>query len=389
MNELEEMRTQLPQKFFVRFTEVSLSQTLICMFCLMCGACSPAPVDLHEGCLSLHEYEFKGKGTPHTEEEVKKYGLDDWGSRGSDVSVKVHVEWPEVTSGLSEAALAKVRRAILWMAFASEAPTVWKDQKTPIYYIVPEALGETEVSLKGRIKVLCAKEGYQWEDGEFGLSPADWGRLTDDALSHQAGRAPVKGEERLATNALELAMSGIKRRAQDCYRCDPAEENHGRSQWDFRADQHLDWPFGFVAKEGGEWYEHPVLCVWNEGYSNDGGNGCHAFYCAKVYNLPDGTELSAEDYFSEDKLKEVAVLVWERLLSELPLDDEEVKAKKDIEIDLSDNEVSMRVTREGITWSFDAYSYFAGCYGVTSVTLKWDELTRFRNEGFRHKESVP
>ena len=75
------------------------------------------PADEHDGRYSVHEYEFIGKGAPHKMSEVRKYGLDHVGSRGSDVSAKVHVEWPEERSGLTKDALAKVRKAILWMNF--------------------------------------------------------------------------------------------------------------------------------------------------------------------------------------------------------------------------------------------------------------------------------
>ena len=257
------------------------------------------PAALHEGRYSVHKYAFKGKGLAHRISDVRRLGLEYSGSRGSDVSAEVHIEWPEEKSGLTKEALAKVRKIILWMAFASEASTTWEDDRTPVVYIVPEALGETEAALKSRIKGVCAEEGYTWEDGEFGLSPADWCRLTGDTLSKEYGCLHAK-DVSLATNALQLALSGIKRLAKDCYECGTLKENHLCSQWSFLADQHLDWPFGMTARDGAAWYERPVLCVWNDGYSNDGGNGCHSSYYSKIYSLPDGRELDQEEL---DELK--------------------------------------------------------------------------------------
>ena len=98
------------------------------------------PADRHEGRYSVYSYEFKGKGPAHKMSEVKKYGLDHMGSRGSDVSVKVHIEWPEERSGLTKDALAKVRKAILWMNFVLVP--------MPCPCVSPESLGETKETLE-------------------------------------------------------------------------------------------------------------------------------------------------------------------------------------------------------------------------------------------------
>ena len=136
------------------------------------------PAEQHEGRYSVRSYEFRGKGPAHKMSDVRKYDLDHTGSRGSKVSAKVHIEWPEEKSGLSKDALAKVRKTILWMAFA-HTPEV-----TP--YTAPESLGETEESLRKRDRELWAKEGEDRDiDDEFGLQPADWAKLVGDALSHK------------------------------------------------------------------------------------------------------------------------------------------------------------------------------------------------------------
>ena len=331
------------------------------------------PADKHEGRYSVHKYVFKGKGPAHTMSDVRRLGLEHSGSRGSDVSAEVHIEWPEEKSGLTKDALSKVRKIILWMAFASEAPTTWEDDKTPVVYIVPEALGETEAALKSRIKVVCAEEGYTWEDGEFGLSPADWCRLAGDTLSKEYGSRHAK-DVSLVTNALQLALSGIKRLAKDSYECGTLKENHICSQWSFVANQHLDWPFGMTVRDGAAWYERPVLCVWNEGYSNDGGNGCHSSYCSKIYSLPDGRELDMEDFFAADKLKKLSAFVTKRLCKEL-LEADEAEERSKHPLDLE--EAYMLVSKDGVKWTWDPYSILPGCYGTPSIFIKWDELEAF------------
>ena len=331
--------------------------------------------DKHEGRYSVYKYEFKGKGPAHTMAEVKKYELGHTGSRGSEVSVKVHIEWPEEKSGLSKDALAKVRKTILWMAFA-HTPEVKP-------YTVPESLGETEESLRKRDKELWAKEGDNREiDDEFGLQPADWAKLVGDALSHKTGRIPAKDDGRVTTKALDLGLSGIKEHAQASYQCKPPENVNGHwwhycSQWSFIVDLHLDWPFGVTPKENAEWYERPVLCVRNEGYDRDGGNGCHDCYCSKVFSLPDGQELGVEDYFAPDKLKALAAFVTKRFYS-AHLEEEEVAEKSKYPLDLTGDDVSMLVTKEGVKWTWDPYSILPGCYGTPSVFIKWNELGDFK-----------
>ena len=151
----------MPLKWLAKVTMGSAYSFLIAVLCVACSRenevyqdpCADPnvrvgqheteqiePADKHEGRFSVHKYEFSGKGPAHKMADVKKYELDHMGSRGSDVSVKVHIEWPESQSGLSKDALAKVRKTILWMAFA-HTPEVKP-------YSVPESLGETEESLR-------------------------------------------------------------------------------------------------------------------------------------------------------------------------------------------------------------------------------------------------
>ena len=343
------------------------------------------PADQHDGRYSLYLYEFEGKGPAHTVADIKKYGLDDMGSRGSEVSVKVRIEWPDEKAGLSADALAKVRKTILWMAFA-HTPEI-----SP--YSVPESLGETEESLRKRDKELWKE--YKGEDrdlDEYGLQPADWALLVGDVLSHETGRLPAKDDGRVTTKTIELGMAGIKEHAQSCYKCAPPEKMndswwHCCSQWTFAVDLHLEWPFGLAPKEGAEWYERPVLCVWNDGYDRDGGNGCHESYISKVFSLPDGRELGIEDYFAADKLKALTAFVTKRFLAEhsdsVEASEEEIEeALKDDEclLDLADDEVSMLVNKEGIKWTWAPYSILPGCDGAPSIFIKWQDLRKFKVE---------
>jgi len=348
------------------------------------------PADQHDGRYSLYLYEFEGKGPAHTVADIKKYGLDDMGSRGSEVSVKVRIEWPDEKAGLSADALAKVRKTILWMAFA-HTPEI-----SP--YSVPESLGETEESLRKRDKELWKE--YKGEDrdlDEYGLQPADWALLAGDALSHETGRLPAKDDGRVTTKTIELGMAGIKEHAQSCYKCAPPEKMndswwHCCSQWTFAVDLHLEWPFGFAAKENAEWYERPVLCVWNDGYDRDGGNGCHESYISKVFSLPDGRELGIEDYFAADKLKALTAFVTKRFLAEhsdsveaSEEEIEEVLKGDECLLDLADDEVSMLVNKEGIKWTWAPYSILPGCDGAPSIFIKWQDLKEFldKNKGSR------
>jgi len=177
-------------------------------------------------------------------------------------------------------------------------------------------------------------------------------------------------------------MAGIKAHAQTCYKCEQPEKTadhwwHCCSQWSFIVDLHLDWPFGVTAKENAEWYERPVICVWNEGYDCDCGNGCHDRYCSKVFSLPDGRELGIEDYFAPDKLKALATFVTKRFCGK-DLDDEESAEKTDCLLDLAGDEVSMLVSKEGVKWTWDPYTIRPGCDGTPSIFIKWDELAQFR-----------
>jgi hypothetical protein len=103
-----------------------------------------------------------------------------------------------------------------------------------------------------------------------------------------------------------------------------------------------------------------------------------------VFSLPDGQELGVEDYFAPDKLKALVAFVTKRFYGE-HLEEEEVAEKSKYPLDLTGDEVSMLVTKEGVKWTWDPYSVLPGCDGAPSVFIKWDELKEFRDENFRKK----
>ena len=357
-----------------------------CAILLLCAACSREPDDgggqqiseslepdtRQEEWYAVYASEFKGKGPAHTMSDIEKYGLDQAGRRGSDVSVKIHVEWPDERSGLTTDALAKVRKAILWMNFVLVP--------MPCPYTSPESLGETAETLERRNKELWAKEGEDRDLEGFGLQPADWATLCCGALSSETGRLPPKDDGRVTTKALELGLAEIMAHAQACFTCELPEKIddswwHCCSQWTFDVNQHLDRPFGSTAKENPQWYERPVLCVWVDGYDNDGGNGCHSSYCSKVYSLPDCIELGVKDYFASGKLKKLSAFVTKRLYKE-QLEADEAKERSKYPLDLE--EASMLVSKDGVKWTWGAYTILPGCYGTPSVFITWEELEAFK-----------
>ena len=330
------------------------------------------PAERHGGRYSVYSYEFKGKGLAHKMSDVRKYELNHTGSRGSYVTVKVHIEWPEERSGLTKDALAKVRKAILWMNFVLVP--------MPCPYVSPEALGETQETLEKLNKELWAKEGEDRDLEGFGLQPADWATLCCGVLSYETGRLPAKDDGRVTTKSLESGLAEIKAYAQACYKCESLDKendgfSHYCSQWSYDVDQHVDMPFGLAAKENPKWYERPVLCIWVEGYDNDGGNGCHSSYCSKVYSLPDGIELGLKDFFAPGKLKKLSAFVTKRLYKELRDVDEAMERSK-YPLDLE--EAYMLVSKDGVKWTWGAYTILPGCYGTPSVFIKWEELEAFK-----------
>ena len=225
---------------------------------------------------------------------------------------------------------------------------------------------------------VAAKWHIEWPEEGAGLSGEALMKVRKRILKMASGDEAEQseaGQEGAGEADIWRKVAALKARAMKEYKCNPEEEYHLCSRWEYIADIRLEWPFGQDAKAGAEWYGRPVICVRNDGYSNNGGNGCHTQYAASVFSVPDGRELGPDDYFAADTMDELAQMVTERLYREC-LDEAEAKERSQYSLDLK--EVHMLVTKEGIKWTWDPYSILAGCYGAPAVTIPWEELAPFR-----------
>lgn len=346
------------------------------------------PASQHDGKYSVYEYNFKGKGREHTKKEKRKWKID---GNSSNVSANWHVEWPEENSGLNSDALAKVRKFILWMAFFSEVP----NGVLPAEEVLCEPI---ETLQKRAFELLGEGDPNEWEkyyeDDTLSISEVSW--LAGDFLSRGNGKKPMKDDGKVSIKALEAATEGLKKHAESCLMCTPLKRYHRCSQWEFTADVRLSWPFGTSKKEGGKWYEKPILCVKHYGYSNDGGQGEQGFSFSKIFSLPDGIELVTEDFFAEEKLEDLKLFVLERLIKRLDMDFEEFMShyvvtsetgwetkdealvKKDFSI--TSPYVSIQVNEQGVEWSWDAYYILPGAWGIPSVFINWEDLEPFKKQ---------
>lgn len=255
---------------------------------------------------SLHEYEFRGVGARHSKAEVAKYEID--AEDHPDISCRWSIAWPEKGSGLDDAGLKTVRKAVI--------------------------------------------------DGCFGMN----------FYEAQQWKAP---------ETIEAVEAEFRREAHNLFGCviETNETCHCCSRWNFIAESELTWPFG--SKQGEEWYQRPVLCFKNSGYSNDGGNGCHSYVAAHVFSLPDGRELDERDYFREDAMGEVFALVISRLFRDNKLTVADTIEKDMSKIKYGPGDLCMNVSAKGMTWWVSAYDIFPGCFGVTTVTIPWQDLLKY------------
>ena len=153
--------------------------------------------------------------------------------------------------------------------------------------------------------------------------------------------------------------------------------------WEFSGDVELDRPFGASLQDGAEWYARPVIVAKNDGNSSFRREcGCTYYTIARTFSIPDGREMTVDDYFDRGKMKELSALVWRRLLeSVFPFDDETRKGMGHRDINLRDrNLIFIRVMSGGICFYFAPYSIFSGAEGVTKAFLKWGELSKFRKK---------
>ncbi|MBO4286956.1 MAG: hypothetical protein J5985_02185, partial [Kiritimatiellae bacterium] len=82
-----------------------------------------------------------------------------------------------------------------------------------------------------------------------------------------------------------------------------------------------------------------------------------------------------KDYFAAGKLKKLSAFVTKRLCKELF---EEGEAGERLNHPLDLDEAYMLVSKEGVKWTWGAYSILPGCYGTPSVFIKWEELEAFK-----------
>ena len=149
----------------------------------------------------------------------------------------------------------------------------------------------------------------------------------------------------------------------------------------FSAEVELDWPFGKSGQDGAAWHEKPVLVVKNSGSAGLVTTcGCRYYTVARTFGLPDGRELTVDDYFDAAKIERLSALVRRRILEGLPFDDAALK-NGEREINLRDRDaVYMRVMFSGVCFYFAPNTVFPPYVGVTKVFLKWGELSEFRKE---------
>ena len=332
-----------------------------------------------KGAFSLYTYSFSGEGKEHTKEEIEKYDISypfNSSVYYSEVESKVSIEWPELESGLSPAALAKVRRAILWMAFSQVVP----------YGFIPydrlKGLGETPESI---LKYLDIIDTNKWEYLDHYISDSvEDGYISNSGnfclcgfiLSRFMGKLPAKVGDVVGDDCLMASLDFAKQYANECYECE-LTNHHICSQYEFTAQVSLSWPFGLKAKEGAKWYERPVMCVTHWGYANDGGNGDHSFNTSKIYSLPDGEELYIEDYFASDKLKDLKAFVKQRLISDWINNDEDGKAELERNGFYLDD---IKISEKGMLFKWPVYAILSRPWASPEVFIEWKDLESFMKQ---------
>ena len=236
---------------------------------------------------------------------------------GSDVCGGWSIEWPEPSMGLGSDMLDAVRSRIIEIAFSNN---YW---------------------------------GYDSENPPKTLD---------------AAKAAYKAELRKRLDCRQMEACSAD--------CDGMACEHICSHWNFVVDAKVSLPFG--VKGGEAWYARPVICITKDGYANDGGNGCHSYFICETISLPDGKRLGAEDYFAKDELWAVAELAFEKMLEQNKLSLDDTFDQESTKVDVSDLE--MTVGRDGVTWTFPAYSVLPGCYGVLSSVVPWSEIEPYRKQ---------
>lgn len=214
----------------------------------------------------------------------------------------------------------------------------------------------------------------EWPESGAGLSPAGLAEVRADLLSAAFGPLPLEPRPRTLDEAAAATLA-LAAEKESAARRPGAGVTEGALS--FVADLKLAWPFGrpgvlALSKlaESLDPSPRPVLVAVNEGYENEGGNGCHSYTVARVYALPSGRRLLEEDYFKPDALKALFDLIVRRATAALP----DTRPFDAAQRSTWPGRGNFAVEEKGVRWYLPAYSLFAGCAGVTSVFVSWADL---------------
>lgn len=185
-------------------------------------------------------------------------------------------------------------------------------------------------------------------------------------------------KEDITNKTLDNEKNKLQEEFYSNYRCNPAEELHLCSYLNRSADVKLDIPFGLEPSADIKWYSQPVVCISNTSYENDGGNGCHSGYKSKIIRISDGKFLTLGDYFAVDQLAKLEKFVWKSLLKSNNFKESDAFDKDKTKLNFAPNYAEILPTKDGMKWFFAPYSIFPGVFGITSVTIKWEELDDFK-----------
>ena len=200
----------------------------------------------------------------------------------------------------------------------------------------------------------------EWPEEGCGLLPSCIKRLRMLITSQCLGE-----EVETITDKIEEAKNSFRQKALAELNPNTAEIYH----WEFSTRCKLSWPFGMKGEED-KWYQRPVIVLANSGNEYYGGNRCTYFFRGYIVSIPDGVVLTERDYFREDALEDVAVLVGKRMVETNGGDltnPPKVRTGKDCWLTLSE---------EGMTWWLAPGALFHRD-GGTDVTIPWDELEPF------------
>lgn len=260
--------------------------------------------------------------------------------------------------------------AIVKIVSPLEAKKVTEAERTGGKYSLHEyeflAKGKRQSDYEFGSYILCGWS-IAWPEKGCGLLPNGLENLRRTVISSCFGRVDAISHEHdkpLKMNTIDEAEAEFKRLAHLDY-------SSPDSKWEFTCKSELIWPFGMQRKNEA-WYGRPVIVLKSDGYSNNGGNGCHSFFRGFIVSIPDGEILTERDYFREDALEKLSELVGKRMslkYDECVDDPPKVRSGKDCWITLSE---------QGMTWWLRPYTVFCGAVGVANVTIPWNELELFK-----------